>query len=252
MLQRRQSFLHKKYKKETTGRYSVLWILSGRLIVLEFTKEGIPVKIDEWSLLKKQYNNTSIPDLWFEISKSQQYAPLKTVVNNSDLWLFTCQPFKEPYELLEIDYNRLLSIGLKENLWCYFIVEDSWQHFRQAGSVITHVAEPLFGLSTQYKDVIVSFLDSGRLWVAFFNSSRKLFFFNVFEASGSKEWIFWHVHISQLLDIKNVFLPIGSPDEWKKELGRHGKLLELRSNIKPRNYEPNLPIERYFLMLNFS
>ncbi len=252
MLQRKQSYLHKKYKKGTPRKHSVLWVLNGQLIVSEFNKENIPVRIDKWTLPKEQRNNKVIPDLWFEISKLHKYAPLKTVVNNSDLWLFTCQPFKEPYELLEIDYNRLLSIGLKENLWFYFIVEDSWQHFKQAGAVITHIAEPLFKICTKHENTIVSFLDNGNLWIASFNASRKLFFFNVFEAPGSKEWIFWHIHICQLLNIKNVFMPIGASNEWKGELMRHGRVLELSSNIKSRNYEPNLPIERYFLMLNFS
>ncbi|NPA34477.1 MAG: hypothetical protein GXO48_06080 [Chlorobi bacterium] len=252
MLQRIQSFLHKKYRKGSPHRYSVLWVLSDRLIVIEFNKEGIPVRIEE---LREGFENKDILDLWFELSKQRHYGPLKTVVSGSDLWLVTCQPFKEPYELLEIDYNRLVSIGLKQDLWFYFMVEESWQHFKQAGAVITHIVEPLYNIAKKHHRVLVSYLDGADLWIALYNASKSLFFFNRFDASGKKEWIFWHVHIAQLLKTETRFLPIGVSQEWIKDLRQYGDVVNELSRlvtVKYKQYEPNLPVERYVLMLNFK
>ncbi len=248
MLQRIQSFVHKKFRKAEPNRYSILWALSGRLVIVEFFKDGIPARIEELKML--EHNN--IPDLWFDLSKERQYARLRTVVNSSELWLSTCQPFKEPYELLEIDYNRLLSIGLKENLWFYFMVDDSWQHFRQAGIVITHIAEPLFKISVQHIGTLVSYLDSHSLWIATFNNKKNLFFFNQFEVSDKKDWIFWHIHITKLLKLQNLFLPMGARQEWVNDLKQYGEVLNVPVAIKSRQYEPNVPVERYVLMLNFK
>ncbi len=252
-LKRANSFLHKKFRKfQDRSRYSILWVLHHQVIILEFNKDHIPIRIDTWTPKSEHIEHNEIPDSWFLLAKESKYAPLKTVVQCSDMWLITCKPFQEPYELLKIDYNRLISIALKDNLWFYFMVEKSWEHFKQTGAVITHIAESLFQLCTTNPDTLVSFKEKHFLWMAFFAPRKNFFFFNRFDVEDAKAWLFWHLHVAKLLNLKYRFLPLNVPDDWTKELKQYGEIIRIPAPIKRNNYEPNLPVERYVLMLNFK